>query len=166
MSDLVIRPAGPDDVGALAEALGQAQFFAEQLAMQADGRGVLLTAWKGGQPKGDVYVRLEPAEEPEIRHYLPDVPLLTHLEVLPGDRNRGIGTKLIEAAELLLHDLEYDRVALAVEVTNSDAARLYQRLGYRSWNRSPVICYTWLANSRERRPEICDVLVKRLVAHQ
>ncbi|HEV2782303.1 MAG TPA: GNAT family N-acetyltransferase [Actinophytocola sp.] len=166
MGDLVIRPAEPDDVGALAEALGQAEFFAEQLAMQANGRGILLTAWKNGQPKGDVYLRLEPAEEPEIRHYLPDVPLLTHLEVLPGDRNRGIGTKLIKAAERLLHDLKYRWVALAVEVTNVDASRLYRRLGYRSWNRSPVICYTWLANGRERRPEICNVLVKRLDARQ
>lgn len=162
MRDLVIRPARPDDLGALAEALGQAEFFAEHLARQADGRGVILTAWQGGAPKGDVYLRFEPAEEPEIRDQLPDVPLLTHLEVVPGYRNRGIGTRLIRAAERYLRERGYRRVALAVEVTNTDAARLYKRLGYRDWSNPPVVCYAWLPDGRDRRPEICYVLVKRL----
>jgi GNAT superfamily N-acetyltransferase len=162
MRDLVIRPARPDDLGALAEALGQAQFFLDHLARQADGRGVLLSAWQGDAPKGDVYLRLEPAEEPEIRDQLPDVPLLTHLEVVPGYRNRGIGTRLIRAAERYLREGGHNRVALAVEVTNTDAARLYKRLGYRDWSHAPVVCYAWLPDGRDRRPEICYVLVKRL----
>lgn len=162
MIDLVIRPAGPDDLEALAKALGQARFFADHLAMQEDGRGVLLTAWWRDSPKGDVYLRLEPAEEPEIRQFLPGVPLLTHLEVVPDDRNHGIGTRLIAAAEAALADLGYDRVALAVEVTNDHAARLYKRLGYRDWDHEPVTCYSWLPNNHERRPEVCYVLVKRL----
>lgn len=166
MNDLVIRPATPADLRALARALGQAQYFADQVARQADGDGILLTAWKDGLPKGDVYLRLEPAEEAEIRAHLPGVPLLTHLEVLPGYRNRGIGTRLVSAAERHLRTLKFDRVALAVEVTNTDAARLYERLGYRNWNHDPVICYTRLDDSRVRRAEICHVLVKRLATRR
>jgi GNAT superfamily N-acetyltransferase len=163
MTDLEIRPAQPGDLDSLVEILGQKAFFAERLAWQDAGRGTLLTAWKGGEPQGDVYLRLDPAEEREIREHLPGVPFLTHLEVRPGYRNRGTGTKLIKAAEDHLRRLDYPQVALAVEVNNIDAARLYKRLGYNPWDHTAVICYSALDNRQIRRAEICYVLVKRLV---
>ncbi|MFL6141527.1 MAG: GNAT family N-acetyltransferase [Labedaea sp.] len=163
MRDLEVRPARLADLEALVGALGQQQFFIDRLARQNSGRGILLTAWKGARAQGDVYLRLEPAEEPEIRMLLPGVPFLTHLEVVPRYQNRGIGTQLITAAERHLHRLGHDQVALAVEITNLDAARLYKRLGYTHWNHNPVVCYARLDDDRlSVRAEICDVLVKQL----
>src|SRR3954465_14904905 len=112
MRDLEVRPARLADLEALVGALGQQQFFVDRLARQNSGRGILLTGWKDGHPQGDVYLRLEPAEEPEIRQWLPGVPFLTHLEVVPRYQNRGIGTRLIAAAERHLHPLGNDQVAL------------------------------------------------------
>jgi GNAT superfamily N-acetyltransferase len=162
MKDLEIRPAQPGDLDSLVEFLGQQPYFAERLAWQHAGRGILLTAWKDGQPQGDVYLRLDLAEEPEIREHLPGVPFLTHLEVRPGYRNRGIGTKLIKAAEAHLHRLGHTQVALAVEINNVDAARLYKRLGYLPWPHTAIICYSALDNRRTRIAEVCNVLVKPL----
>lgn len=163
MSDLEIRPARSDDLALLTQALGQSYFFADRLACQQDHRGVLFTAWKSGRPRGDVYLRLEPAEESEIRRYLPGVPFLTHVEVLEGYRNRGIGTRLIRAAERYLRELGHRRVGLAVEVSNTGAARLYRRLGYHRWEFAPVLCYSLLgATGTVRLAERCDVLVKPL----
>lgn len=164
MSDLEIRPARPADLGTLVDTLGQNGFFVDRLARQQGGRGVLLTAWTDSKPKGDVYVRLEPADELEIRRHLPGVPFLTHLEVLPGHRNRGIGTKLVTAAEMFLGRRGYDQVALAVEVANFAAARLYGRLGYHRWDKPPIVCYSLFSDNRISPAETCHVLVKQLAA--
>src|SRR4051812_9596947 len=123
LSDLEIRPACRDDLDTLATALGQSDYFAERLVGQGERRGVLLTAWKHGRVIGDVYLRLDVAEEAKIRRFLPGVPFLTHLEVLKPYRNGGIGTNLIATAERHLRESGYGRVALAVEVTNIHAAR-------------------------------------------
>ena len=85
-----------------------------------------------------------------------------HLEVRPGYRNRGIGTKLIKAAEGHLHRLGHTQVALAVEINNFDAARLYKRLGYFPWPHTAIICHSALDNRRTRVAEVCNVLVKQL----
>ncbi|HJW63533.1 MAG TPA: GNAT family N-acetyltransferase, partial [Actinomycetes bacterium] len=62
--------------------LGQRHFFTDRLARQQDGRGVLLVAWLDGRPVGDVFLDRGPADQPEVRHHLPGVPMLDHLEVL------------------------------------------------------------------------------------
>jgi len=109
-----------------------------------------------------VYLRLERTEESERLRHLTALAFPTHFEVRPGYRNRGIGTRLITAAEHHLHGLGHHRVALAVEVNNTDAARLYKRLGYVDWGNNAVVCYSPLDDRRERHPEICNVLVKQL----
>ncbi|HET9139965.1 GNAT family N-acetyltransferase [Actinophytocola sp.] len=161
LSDLEIRPASWADLHTLTEALGQRRYFSERLAHQQQGKGVLFTAWKHNRPAGHVYLRLEIAEEAEIRRFLPGVPFLTHLEVLREYRNGGIGTTLIATAEENLRDLRYGRVALAVEVSNVRAARLYERLGYVGWGCGEVVCHS-VFDGDAAREERCDVLVKRL----
>jgi ribosomal protein S18 acetylase RimI-like enzyme len=131
--DLQIRPAAAGDLPALTAALDQERFFTDRIERQRAGRGVLLVAWLGEAPVGDVYVWMERAEEPEIRTRLPDAALLNHLEVRSGQRNRGIGTRLVRTAEGLLHGHGYRRAALGVAPDNDDAARLYRRLGYLPW---------------------------------
>ncbi|KOV88359.1 GNAT family N-acetyltransferase [Nocardia sp. NRRL S-836] len=162
MRDVTIRPARPEDLGSLAGRLGQDRFFADRLDRQSESRGVLLTAWRGGLVIGDVYLWLEPAEEPEIRRYLPETPLVTHLEIHRDHRRQGVGTSLIGAAERLLADRGHDEVALAVEIGNTAAAKLYTRLGYRDWGHSAVKCYSLADENGHRDVEICDVMVKAL----
>jgi GNAT superfamily N-acetyltransferase len=150
-------------VTAIVDALGHATFFADRMGRQQHNKGVLLTAWEDGRPVGAVYVWREPADEPEVRTQLPDVPLLNRLEVIAERRNDGIGTQLVEEAERLLADDGCHQVALAVEKTNVDAARLYERLGYQDWRQGDVTCYSEETDETGHRiPEQCVVLVKNL----
>ncbi|MDT8913991.1 GNAT family N-acetyltransferase [Amycolatopsis sp. PS_44_ISF1] len=164
MHSALVRPAGPADLGVLAAALGEPRYFEDRLTRQAAGLGVLLTAWRGPQPAGVLYLWLEDAEEAPIRWHLPRVPLLTHLEVREGLRNQGIGRALVEAAEQRLVGDGHERGALAVRTDNQRAARLYRRLGYRDWGRGTVVCHSFDGvPEAEPVPELCFVLVKRLV---
>ena len=166
MVDLEIHPVRLGEAAALVKAGGQAGYVADRLDRQADGRGVLVAAWHADRPVGSVYLWLEPAEEPEIRRHLPDTPLITHLEVFATeDRNRGIGTRLVEAAEQELRDRGHAAAVLAVELSNVDAARLYKRLGYQDWGHDRVNCIQrdWLPNGAMVETwEECSVLVKLL----
>lgn len=133
-----VRVATSAELPALVGSLGQRGFFTDRLDRQRAGRGLLLVAWLSGLPVGDVYLRLEPADEPEVRQCLPGVPLLQHLEVRHGHRNRRIGSAMIRTAERLLREHGYQRVALGVALDNHGAARLYRRHGYREWPHPPV----------------------------
>ncbi len=52
------------------------------------------------------------------------------LAVSPHDRNRGIGTRLVEHVERYAREKGYRSVGLEVTDSNSTAIRLYSRLGY------------------------------------
>jgi GNAT superfamily N-acetyltransferase len=141
MSDVLIRAADQADVAALAGAFGDDEaFFADRVAKQATGHGVLFVAQQDDQLVGTVYLWLAEAEEPPIREHLEGVPLLTHLKVVPDLRNGGIGTRLIFEVERHARKLGYSRIALAVEENNEDARRLYQRLDYEDWTHGFVQC--------------------------
>jgi ribosomal protein S18 acetylase RimI-like enzyme len=162
-----IRPASSADLQLLGNTFGDRRFFDERFERQQDHRGVLFVAWLTGRPVGNVYLWLEEAEEEPIRTHLPGIALLTHLEVRPGWRNRGIGTAIIEKLERYLDRRDHDRVALAVRNDNLSAARLYSRLGYRDWGQGLVVCQTeiqlpdgWI----RQEPEECFVMVKELNA--
>ena len=53
-----------------------------------------------------------------------------NLYVRPPDRNDGIGSALLDAAERALRDRGAETVALNVMATNEDARRFYRRHGY------------------------------------
>ncbi|GAA4508838.1 MULTISPECIES: GNAT family N-acetyltransferase [Nonomuraea] len=160
-----IRAAVHGDLVALVNSLGQEPYFRERLAGQREKHGVLLVAWDGFTPIGDVYLWLDPAEEPEVRERLPGVPLLTHLEVAPEHRNQRIGTRLMGAAERRLRELGHDRVALGVDPRNRRVWPLYRRLGYVEWPHPPVPTTRriYLPGGRvEQVPDVCRILVKDL----
>jgi GNAT superfamily N-acetyltransferase len=156
-----------DDLEALGTAFGDHEYFVDRFGKQTAHKGVLFGARLNGQPVGHVYLWLQKAEEKAIRRRLPKVPLLTHLEVHPEYRDRGIGTQLITAVEERVHDLRHDRVALAVRTDNIAAQRLYERLGYQEWDYGLVECFavrTLPNGTVEREPEKCRVLVKNVLA--
>ena len=55
---------------------------------------------------------------------------LDDLSVAEGFRNKGIGTKLIHAAEKYAEEIGITKIVFQVEKANEDAYRLYSRLGY------------------------------------
>ncbi|MCT2581538.1 GNAT family N-acetyltransferase [Actinophytocola gossypii] len=162
MHTLLIRTARPAELALLVRELGDRPFFVDRFARQGDGRGLLLVAWSDDRPVGVVYLWWEPAEEPELRLHLPGTPLLTHLEVHADHRARGTGSALIAAAERELVRRGHTAVALAVEVGNDGAARLYRRLGYAEWDQPPIRCYSLTDGNGQRAVEICRILVKPL----
>ncbi len=160
-----IRPAGPGDLSHLLSALGQEHYFADRLDRQAAGRGVLLVALIDSRPVGHVYLSLEPAEEEDLRRYLPGVPLLCHLEVLPELRSRGIGSAIMTTAEAELRRRGHRMVVLGVDLDNHRAAELYHRLRYRPWAYGPVETTREVVRPdgrTERVPDKCRIFVKKL----
>ena len=159
------RGSGADFDALVATFRGDGPFFADCLAKQVAGGGVLLVAWLGGWPVGDVFLDRGPAEEPEIRRWLPGVPRLNHLEVLGPLQRRGIGTALLRAGEASARKLGHRRVALGVGVDNPDARRLYERLGYADWGHGSIVG-SYQDHGREGPPvtitETIDMLVKGL----
>ena len=153
------------DIAPLGEAWDNEKFFVERYERQKDGLGMLFVARSDGRLVGDVYLWLEPAEEYYIRKHLPGVALLTHLEVLPEYRSRGIGTELVDAVETYLLGLGHDRVALAVRVDNVRAAALYERLGYEDWGHGELTCYAKVTGPDGHpidEPELCHIMVREL----
>lgn len=165
MTEPYVRPARSADLKPFVQALGDHGFLRDRLDRQRNGLGVLFLAWLGSRPAGTVYLWLERAEEPPIRWHLPGVPLITHLEVAPELRNRGIGQALVGAVEQHLVEEGHERVALAVRTDNADAARLYARLGYQDWGHGDVTCYALRplrGGGVLEEPERCHVLTKDL----
>lgn len=131
-----IRPMTRADVPTLVSALGapQGAYYESRLTLN----GVVLVAVLDGEPVGAVFLSWDPPEEPEVRAELPDVALLYRIEIRADMRRRGIGTILIHAAHALLRAHGHQRVALGVDLTNKDAIRLYERLGYEEWDKRPI----------------------------
>ena len=161
-----IRPASARDLEPLGAVFASERgYFADCLARQEAGSGVLLVAWLGGWPAGDVFLSLGPADQPEVRRHLPGVPLLVHLEVVGRLQRRGIGTALVGAGEDTARRFGHGRIALGVGLDNPGARRLYERLGYIDWGHGHTVT-SW----REQRPGgapvtvtgIIGMLVKRL----
>ena len=140
----------------------QAHFYRNRLARP----GVVLSAWLEDQLAAALYVCWEPADEPEVRQHLPDVPLLHRLRVRPDLRRRQIGTKLIEAAEELLRSRGHTRVAVGVDLHNQRAAGLYRHLDYAEWEHGavPTTREMYVEDGSVRRlPDRCRIFVKSLV---
>lgn len=81
-----------------------------------------LVAWDGPAPVGHVHIAWE-----KTRLELPE---LQDMYVLPERRGHGVGKRLAHAAEELASSQGHDRCSLSVSEANSDARRLYERLGY------------------------------------
>ena len=55
---------------------------------------------------------------------------ISHVLVLAGFRDQGLGTALVEESERLIHEAGAGHSTLEVEKVNEAAIRLYKRLGY------------------------------------
>ena len=91
---------------------------------QLQGENIMLVADVNGFPAGQTWVDL-------ARFAARGTGLLWAVRVFPILRNRGIGRRLITAAERLLRQRGFGAAEMGVEKHNRDALRLYERLGYR-----------------------------------
>jgi len=104
---------------------GYAAFLRAQLREET---AVIFVAEHDGAIAGYVYAELEPHNWKELRAacgFIHDV------VVDPAHQGSGIGTALIEAASDWLRDQGAPRIILWTAEQNTDAQRLFSRLGFR-----------------------------------
>lgn len=107
------------------------------------GSGSLLLAYQGDQLVGCVGLELMPFEElpvsspvrvanmAERRPARQRIAYMSNLSVLPDQRKKGLGQRLVTEAERWAQEkLRVNEVILLVSSKNSAAQRLYERMGY------------------------------------
>ena len=95
-------------------------------------------------PEAGEEVDLE--EVPEVLRPLVELELLSPgtfyvngLATLPGYEGRGLGSRLLEAANALAVEAGCDELSIQVFEQNEGAVRLYERSGYRIVARRPAV---------------------------
>lgn len=88
------------------------------------GEAIMLVAEANGVPSAQIWIDLD-------RKDLDSTGVLWALRVFPTLQNRGVGSRLMAAAEQILRQRGFGWAELTVEKDNSAALRLYERLGYR-----------------------------------
>ncbi|MFI7241701.1 GNAT family N-acetyltransferase [Streptomyces qinglanensis] len=88
---------------------------------------------------------------------------LWQLAVHPALESCGIGTFLVEAAELRIRNRGLRQAELGVEESNPRARALYERLGYVAYDRQPDSWDVQVADGSLRRYEtMCTLMRKEL----
>lgn len=100
-----------------------------------DGEGAWFLAEQEGRIVGFVTIRLrQPSREPSL---VPEVrAIVDSLGILRAWRRRGVGRRLMEAAEAWARQRGARRVMLNVWEFNAGASGLYETLGYTTFNRN------------------------------
>jgi ribosomal protein S18 acetylase RimI-like enzyme len=131
MSDVTVRPAAADDSATLARLIEQLEYnvgagdVAERLGiMQAEGR-LVLAAELDGAVVGCLSTSIM-----HVLHRPAPVGRISMLVVDETLRNRGIGAKLVRAAEDALRAQGCYMIEVTSHVRRADAHRFYERLGY------------------------------------
>lgn len=99
------------------------QIIRQAFERQQRGENLMLLALGNGFPVGQVWIDLQ-------KSGARGAGFLWALRVFPALQGRGLGQRLIEAAEALLHQRGFASAELAVDNWNVPALSLYQRLGY------------------------------------
>ena len=134
----------------------------DRFAIQQRGGGWHLLAWNEGRVVGQVTL-LNESKYRAVRAVLGSFPEMNGLEANP--RGKGIGTRLVDAAERLADAQGATSVGLAVECANVAARNLYERLGYSDWGLGLVVD-EWAERDEEGNvitlhQDQCIYLVKR-----
>ena len=107
-----------------------AQFERERFAAQERGECALLLGWHGDTIHGRVRLRFF-SKYIEVLDAFGEFPEINALDAWPT--GEGVGTQIIAACEEFSAKRGETQVGIAVVVTNVDARRLYERLGYEYW---------------------------------
>ncbi len=111
------------------------QLFRRTFRDQQAGKRLMLVAASHDFPIGMVFIQFQSSERKVAdgctRAYL------YSLRVMEMFRGKGIGTRLIQEAEGLIQDRDFQWATIAVAKDNHNARRLYERLGYRIFRDDP-----------------------------
>lgn len=138
LPNFIIRNASSEDLHAL-EWEGEYRIFRRlyRRAMNEakEGHRILLVADLEGRLIGQIFIQLHsiPADPKKM----PKTGYLYSFRVRLEYRNLGVGTSLVSSAEDALRRGNFQRALIGVAKDNSDALRLYQRLGYRKISEDP-----------------------------
>ena len=80
---------------------------------------------------------------------MPDALYVNVVATLPEARGRGLGSRLMQAAEAIARAGGIDRLSLIVADANAGARRLYARLGYRQVASRPMVKDGWEGRGAE-----------------
>jgi len=119
--DVEIRPAVERDMPALATWSGLVEDVFRP-ALSAQDRVLLVALARGRFPIGHALIDLHG--------------IISHLLVLAGFRDQGIGTALVAEAESLIKQAGGAHATLMVEKSNPAAIRLYERLAFHTTGES------------------------------
>jgi ribosomal protein S18 acetylase RimI-like enzyme len=108
----------------------QTQRFAEV----SEGKAIYLVVVASNEIIGHVFLKLYGSNTE------PDYPNIEDLYIAEDARGRGLGSQLLQEAEVLLKGLGYQGVSLSVNPElNPRAKALYDRLGYKDVGRQPYL---------------------------
>lgn len=128
-----VRLCSESDLVLLNKAIPEPGYHERRFEQQQTGKASYLLAWQNGVPVGHLLIKWE-GSGPQVNKYLPEVPELNAIGVFPPEkRSQGIGRQLIDRAEMIVKDKGFKQVSLAVEIDNSRAKELYEKLGYKDW---------------------------------
>ncbi|MCK5646028.1 MAG: GNAT family N-acetyltransferase [Anaerolineales bacterium] len=138
MPNFIIRNACSEDLPAL-EWEGEYRIFRRlyRRAMNEAKRGhrILLVADLIGRLIGQIFIQLHTISADPKK--LPKTGYFYSFRVRSEYRNLGVGTSLVSSAEDALRRGNFQRALIGVAKDNSDALRLYERLGYRIISEDP-----------------------------
>jgi len=162
---VTVRQFSSDDLPRLLVGAGPRDRFhhGERSRMHERGEATYVVAWDDDLPCGRATV-FHRSNYERVRAVLGDFAELNGLEATL--RGRGIGSRLIAAAEEHATALGARRIGLAVEHGNVGARRLYQRLGYVEWEHGDVVD-RWHERDAggavvQEHADLCSYLVKDL----
>lgn len=130
---ITVRPLAEGELDVLERHFpgGIAGKHRDRLARQTARDAVYLIAWLKGIPVGHVLVGLDGVRDELVASRVGRCPHLEDLVVVPERRSRGIGSRLLAAAEKAAAEHGFDRVGLSVATSNALARGFYPRRGYK-----------------------------------
>ncbi len=129
------------------------------------GQRLMIVAVAGLTMVGQVFVQLSSTESRYADGH--DRGYVYSLRVRPEWQGRGIGTRLMQAAEDGLRARGYRTAVIAAGKDNPGARRLYERLGYQRFADDPGVWYFQDVNGAQQAVvEPCWVMQKDLPAVQ
>jgi len=173
MSDPVaIRPAESGDLALLEQYRRDCDpaAHATRLDEQQDGRMLYLLAWVDERPVGQVVMRWDGPDDPDLAARTAPLGRHVYIGALGVDaayQSQGIGRRLLAAAESAAIRRGYRLAGLMVASDNVRAKALYERLGYQDTglgNIPAVWRFTRRDGTIHQSVDVCVYLVKQLPA--
>jgi GNAT superfamily N-acetyltransferase len=139
MDEVRVLPCSLEDMARLersGEGALRMAHHRQRWSMQQANEARYLLAWQDDKVVGRVTV-LHASKYAEVRATYSCLWEMNALEAVP--QRRGVGTRLIAAAEAVAASGAAVAIGLAFEPGNRGAQRLYERLGYSDWGHGMVL---------------------------